>query len=151
MKTKLLKLLGLLIIAAISLISVSCSLRSELDVDLEFAESIEITYINTDDEESCIVVTDETDVNVLKAIFSGTAILSGTEPYMCFLGPPTDLKFIGATETFIITIDCHGTIVPQDFEGDIHVDYDEWEMFKHIFSKYITDISTLQDWYDLTG
>jgi hypothetical protein len=57
------------------------------------------------------------------------------------------LKFIGASKSFTIYIDSHGTIAPEGFKGNMHIDSDEWEHFVNILSKYITDMSDEQEWF----
>ena len=138
-----------LIAAVTSLILASCS--SQLSVDLAFAESIEITYVNRENENASIEITEEADVAAMKTIFSGTAIKSDTEPHMCMQGALTDLKFIGTSETFMITLDCHGTVVPQNFKGAIRIEPDDVEKFTYIVSKYITDMSAEQEWLQLNN
>jgi len=148
-KALLLKKLLLLVVPVIvttSLLLAFCSQRSSIEVELDFAQRIEITYYNTDYMESYIEITDETDVNTLKSIFSGTAILSNTVPYMCGYGAITYLKYIGASETFTITIDSHGTLVPQGFEGNLSIDADEWGKFIDVYLKYVVDMSNEQEW-----
>jgi len=146
MKSKHIVLIVVLIVILITA-TVLFRVDSHLNVNLDFAESIEIAYENSENEITYIKITDNDDVTAMKTVFSGTAIKSDTIPYMCAQGALTDLKFIGASETFVITIDCHGGAIPENFEGDIPMNINDRGKLEFIISKYITDMSTDQDWF----
>jgi len=128
-----------------------------VNVDLDFADVVEISYLSFENEISLIRVTNETDVNTIKSIFSGTAIKSDASPFSAFTQsmPPfssccdralTYLNFVGVSEVFVIRIGSHGEAMPQDFGGYIRIDSDEWEVFIDVFLIYIPDMSNEQDW-----
>ena len=155
MTAKCTRLLVVPIITLISLLSASCS--SRLSVDLGFADVVEISYLSFENEISLVRVINETDVNTFKSIFSGMAFQSDQSPFSPFTQsmPPfstccdralTYLNFVGASEAFVIRIGSHGEAMPQDFNGSIRMDPDEWETFLDLISIYIPDMSNEQDW-----